>query len=881
MPNRDDRSSLRSGAGLPAASSAHDRKRWARTKAVFFQALERPRSDRVAYVQRACADDPDLLREVASLLASEQAAASFCETPAVDLLGVRGFTAPPSGRLQPGTRLGAYEIVAFLSAGGMGEVYRAVHTVLRREVAIKTVHADSAGADANRRLIREARHASTLGHPNICTIYEVGDSDGAPFIVMALVVGRPLSEILETGAPSLDDALDYGIQVASALEHAHRHRIVHRDLKSSNVMVDSDGRAIVLDFGLAKRLPQVADGLTGDSTVTVGGMLAGTLSHMAPEVLLGRKSDSRSDIWSLGVLLYELATGRLPFQGDTPFETSSAILNEPPRPMNGGTPLALRLVIERCLHKDPDARYQTVTHVREALEVIRRRRAWPLVGKLLLAARRRAITAATLALLLLVGLTAGATWVREQLGALESPGLEALTVLPLENATGDPEADYYAAGLTDALSGQLGAATGIRLIALAGEARAEAASKTPAEVGRALGVEAVIAGRLHRSSDRIAVDIQVIEPQRGRVLWSDRFERPGQQVLALQSDVVRAIAAEIRLTLRPESMERLATVRAVNPEAYEAFLKGRFEWNQRTEASLERAIGYFTKAIELDPTYAPAHAALADCYNQFGTVMVGTGSPREYRPRAAAAAIRALQIDPYSAEAHAALAYVRHYDWQWEEAEKGFRRAIELNPSFALARIWYANFLMSRGRMDEALEQVYAARELDPFSLVVNTNVAWVLAMADRHEDALAQLDRTLALDSTYVQARMRRIDALLATARHTEAREEAERLVASTGDWPPAVITLANVHASTGEADAARALLTDLVGREGQGYVAPGGIAGIYAKLGDIEEALWWYGRAIDERSNAVAYLRLDPEAGPLQRDPRFRKMIAAAGLL
>ena len=862
------------------ATRSDELDRWARVKSVFLAALECPEPERSGFVALACGEDAELRDEIASLLASEKAAASFCETPAAGVLGAGEQTRARSvPQLEPGTRLGAYEICAFLSAGGMGEVYRARHTVLDRPVAIKTVNAKLAGPDAKRRLIREARHASNLSHPNICTIHEVGEAEGTPFIVMELVDGRPLSDILRATVPALDDALDYGMQVADALEHAHQHGIVHRDLKSSNIVVDRNGRPIVLDFGLAKRLPQDTGGEPGDSTVTGHGALAGTLSHMAPEVLLGGRADARSDVWSLGVLLYELTTGELPFTGRTPFETSSAILGEPPRPLPGRVPLAVRLVIQHCLVKEPGARYQRASEVRGALEAIRRRRAWPLIGRLLISARRRTLyVLGAAALLVLVSVSAGP---RLRAYLLGTPGgISTLAFLPLENATDDPDVDYYAAGLTDALMGQLGAAVDIRLISPASAARVARAAQTPAEVARSLGADAILVGRLRHASERIAVDIRLIEPSRGRVLWSDTYERSAQQILALQADVIRALAAEVRLTVRPAARDRLATVRAVTPEAYEAYLKGRYEWNKRTQASLQLAIAHFTEAIELDPTYAPAHAALADCYNQLGTVLVATGSPRVYRPRAAAAAIRALQIDPFSAEAHAALGFVRHYDWRPAEAEQEFRRAIELNPNYPLARIWYANLLMSRGRMQEAVAQVLVARDLDPFSLIVNANVGWVLTFAGRHEEAIAHLTQTLELDSTYAQARSRLVGALMGAGRHAEAREQAERVVRLTDRAPHMVAALAKAHAMTGRSDEARALLAELLRRARQGYVPPASIAEVFAALGDIDSALVWITQAFEERSNAIVYLASDPLGGSMQRDPRVQALVAQAGL-
>ena len=850
--------------------------RWARVKAVFVDALELPESERSAFVARKCEDDATLRQEIESLLANEKAAARFLEAPAAGLLE-QGAAASP--RLEPGTRLGAYEVTAFLSAGGMGEVYRARHTVLGRKVAIKTVRAGAAEPKANRRLVREARHASILNHPNICTIFEVGDPEGTPFIVMQLVEGRSLRERLLDGLPRLEDALRIGCQVADALEHAHRRGVVHRDLKSSNVMVDDAAKAIVLDFGLARRIPDFMTDPSRDPTLTATGVVAGTLTHMAPEVLRGGPADARSDVWALGVLLYELMTGELPFTGRTPFETSSAILGEPPRRMSSRVPIAVRLVIERCLAKSPNERYQHAADVRDALDAIARRNAWPLVGRLLVSTRWRRLSAWSAGVALVVAAAVAAPRLRGPLGRVGTIKISTLAFVPMETDASDSTSVYYAQGITEALITRLGAIADARVLAPASAARAAKTATSRAELAKRLNADGIVEGRLRRSLDRIAVDVRLVEPARGRVIWSDTYERDIRQVLALQDDIVRALAAEVRLTMRPGAHVQPEPSRAVNPDAYESYLRGRFEWNTRTRASLERAVAHFARAIELDPTYAPAHAALADCYNQFATQMVGSGSPRDFRPRAAAEAIRALRMDPYSAEAHAALAYVRHYEWQWAQAERGFLRAIELNPSYPYAHLWYANLLMSRRRLAEALHHVRLAQQLDPFSLIVNTNVGWVLTIAGRHEEAIAQLRQTLALDSTYVQAHGRLTGPLQALGRFDEARREAEIVVRLTNGSTSAVAGLAALDAAAGRTADARRELARLLERARTEYVPPGAVAIIYANLGDTLNQDLWLMRAYEERSNALAYLLVDTQRIWVP-DATVRKLIAAVGL-
>ena len=881
MPPVEQSRQAADGRDLGTESSPGQRERWTRVKALFLEAVEYPDSERSAFVAQASGDDAELRKELESLLASEEAAASFCETAAARLLDAEVLPRPESvPRLLPGTRLGAYEICAFIAAGGMGAVYRARHTLLGREVAIKTVGLDPSDDSAKRRLIREAQHASLLTHPNICSIHDVGEADGLPFIVMEYVEGRTLGEVIRAAVPPLRDALEYGVQIAAALEHAHRRGIIHRDLKSSNVLIDAEGKAIVLDFGLARRLPGNTGVQSREPTVTLPDALAGTLSHMAPEVLRGERADTRSDVWALGVLLYELVTGELPFTGRTPFETSSAILGESPKPMKARVPLAVRLVIQRCLVKDPAGRYQRAQEVRDALDAIKRQRAWPVIGRLLVSARRRTLYGAAVAALLLPTLVVAGSWARAEFGATFSKRISTLALLPLENATGDPGADYYAEGITDALVAQLGAVSDVRVLSRASTTRAARKGKTISEIGVELGADAIVQGALRRSADRITIDIRLVRPSDVKALWSESYERNARDVLALEADVVRALAGVIDVTLRPGKRERLATVRAVSPDVYEAYLKGRYEWSKRTPKSLELAIEHFTHAVQLDPTYAPAHAALADCFNQLGTVMLGTGSPRELRPRAATEAIKALQIDPSSAEAHAALGYAWHYDWRWADAEKEFRRAIELNPSYSMVRIWYANLLMSRSRMREAVEQVYVGRDLDPFSLIVNTNVGWVLDYAGRPDEAIAHLTQTLALDSTYVQARWRLAAALMSAGRLSEARDQGRYLVTMSDSSSPALTLLAIIDANAGNRAEARALLDKVVARSRAQYVPPASIAGGFAALGDVDTAVTWLERAFAERSNAIAYLAVEPWNASLRRDPRFQELLVRVGL-
>jgi serine/threonine-protein kinase len=856
----------------------NDPAHWARVKTVFLGALDREESEQAAYIATECAGDELLRRDIEALLRSDQAAGDFCEDPAPRL--IVGEPPPPTPhRLNPGASVGSFLVTAFVGAGGMGEVYRARHPERAGEVAIKTLRATPWDALEGTRLLKEAHHASTLSHPNICAIHEVGEAEGVPFIVMEYADGRALTELCRGTPLAPDHAVRIALQIADAVAHAHERGIVHRDLKSANVVVDTTGKAIVLDFGLAKQLPD------GDLRRTVESFsaneaLAGTLSYMAPEVLSGVGADTRSDIWSLGVLLYEMVTGTLPFEGRTPFETSSAIIAERPRWMGPRVPLALRLVIERCLAKNPATRYQRAADVRAALERIDGRHSWTFAGQFMM--QRRAAVLAVVGAVIALSV---AIWSVERFqgAAATGPGdgaVKTLAVLPIDNATGNAALSYYADGVTDALIAETGALGSVRVVSRTSAQQAIKQRNTPVDIGAALGAGMLVRGTLQNAADAVVLHIALVDAPSGRVLWEDRFERPAREILALQADVVAALAARVQITMAPLARERLAKARAVSPDVYEAYLKGRYDWNQRTPASIVSAADHFSRAIELDPSYAPAYAALADCYNQQATLMVGTDSPKPFRAKAAEAAIRALQIDPDLADAHAALGYVRHYEWQWAEAERELKRAIDLNPSNPLSRIWYANLLMSRRRMDEALRQALVARDLDPFSPIINANVGWIQVYARRPHEAIEQLTKTVAMNPDYATGRWRLVKALLLADRAGDAVVEADAVVQSGNQSAAALSVLGVAAAHAHDTARARMLLNRLLDLRQHRYVAPGAIADVYLAVGDLDSAFPWMNRALDEGSNWAAYIAGDPANDGIRNDPRFQRLLARTGL-
>jgi TolB-like protein/Tfp pilus assembly protein PilF len=835
-----------------------DPARWARAGEVFHAALEIRPEERETFLRTACLGDSRLRDEVATLLASDEHVGDFIERPAAALLADRGAFTP---RFAPGMMLGRYEVLEFLGAGGISEVYRARDSRLGRAVAIKLV-TDPADDEAGSRLLAEAQHASILNHPNICGVHEAEHDAALPFIILELVEGPTLAEILKRRRPSLREIVDWGKGIAAALDHAHRRGVIHRDLKSANVALSRDGTVKVLDFGLSRRLD------SGDAaTILANASLAGTLTHIAPEVLRGERVDHRVDLWALGVLLYEMTAGALPFKQDSPLATANAILNATPAPLPAVVPSALQRIIERCLAKDPSRRFSAAAELQAALDAIRLEHS-PRVGRVGYA--RVTGIAAT------VALVAWVMW--SQLGT-RVPTTATLAVLPFENSGGDAQ-PFFAAGVTEEIVAALGRVDGLRVIAASSSLSQRNRDQPHPEIARVLGVDSLLDGAVARIGNEITMQVRLLEGSTGRVIWTEQYTRDAREIRALYATVASAVPQAARVSVNAEDRRHFATVRAVDPDVHEAYLKGRYYWNQRTAEALRAAVVSFEAAIEIDPSYAPAYASLADCYNLLGTVMVAGGSPRQWRPKAREAAVKALQIDPDLGEAHATLGYVSHYDWEWADAERSLRRAIALNPSYALARIWYANLLSSLRRLDEAIEQALIARELDPLSTIVATNVGWVYHRAGRHAEAIAEYERALRLDPTYLQAHMRLTDSYIELRRFDEAVAQAETVVRLSKQNPIDVLLLERTKLLAGRPNDFDRRLSAIVDGWATSYASPGMIANAYFAAGRRDEGFAWLERAYQERANNIAYLAVEPHYDPVRDDLRFQEILRRIGM-
>ena len=874
--------------------------RWRHITELVQAALERPAGERAAYVSDACGPDDELRREVESLLSAHDRAADFLERPAsppslaADLLTAAERSA--EWRLAVGAHLGHFEIVGRIGAGGMGEVYRARDTLLGRTVAIKLVGDLSIDDRARTQLLREAQHASALNHPHICTIYEVGEADGQPFIVMEHVEGQPLSALIAKGGLLPETVVRYGSQIADALVHAHDHGIIHRDLKTANVVITADGRAKVLDFGLAKRTLQEGAELAATVPVTRPGTIAGTIAYMAPELLQGMPADARSDIWALGVLIYEMTTGVAPFDGKTEFELSARILREAPRTLPPDAPAGIRAVLLRCLAKDPARRYQHAAEVRAALEANQADpvaiAAAPKHSRRSLA--RLAASAGALGLGLIV-------WFYVLGGTPQT--IRSIAILPFVSIGGSPETDYLSDGLTEGVINslaQLPQAT-LKVIALNSVLRYKGREIDPQAVGHDLSVAAVVIGRIVRRSDTLSVSAELVNVSDRSRMWGNTYDGNVADFPVVQEEIAAKISDNLRLRLTRDQKKRLSKRYTDNIEAYQLYIKGRYFWNKYTDEGWRKAIEYFNQAIEIDPSYALAWAGIADSYYQLSSLVL---LPSEAIPKAKAAAARALTIDEDLAEAHASVGMIKaQYDWDRPGAAKELRRAIELNPNYATAHDWYGVSLYEEGKFDDALRELNRAQQLDPFSLIIAVHVAWPLVNLGRYDEAIKQVQQIMEMHPEMPDVadyfHELRGEMYVQQGRYDDGVAEllkGFRTKALTGDSPDTIEALTHAYRLSGLTGYWRTQLVlakeryrnELRRAKQQSesrYVSPFLVAQLHARLGEKEEAFVLLEECYESRDESLLWLKaesLRPDSPweTVRSDPRFTQLLQRIGL-
>ncbi|MFN2386377.1 MAG: protein kinase [Thermoanaerobaculia bacterium] len=790
-------------------------------------------------------------------------------------------------RLQPGTRLGYYEVLAPIGAGGMGEVYQARDTRLGRQVAIKVLPAGFTGdEDRLRRFEQEARSASSINHPNILTIHDVGTHDGSPYIVTELLTGETLREKLSVEPLSLEKAIDYAVQVGRGLAAAHEHGIVHRDLKPENLFVTGDGRVKILDFGLAKlfpsQLPEKSDPEAPTVVPTETGTVLGTVGYMSPEQVRGRAADARSDIFALGAILYEMVTGEKAFRGESPADRLSAVLKETPPGLaesDSRFPPALRRVIRRCLEKNPQERFQSAPDFAFALgEASGSPTPPPPIGRSV-ARGVRPLRAAGLVALIAVVLALFFSDIRDRLFRGAARGASAsVAVLPLRNLSGDPEQEYLADGMTEALIAKLAEIGALRVISHTSVAQYKEAKKTLPEIGRELRVDTIVEGSVSRSGDMVQVTVQLISAPTDTHLWAKSYQRRLEDLLALQNEVARSIAQEIDVVLTPDERSRMTSPPPHDARTHEAYLKGRFFMEQGSEEGLTKAFEHWQRALQIEPNYAPAHAGIARYWSSLP--FYSTISPAETFPKARSAALKAIELDDRLAEAHAALAYVRaYYEWDWEEAAREFQRALDLRPNSSDVHFSYSRFLAAQGRLDEAIAEIRRAQLLDPLSLLLRANTGLLFYFARRYDEALEQLQKIRQSDPGFAVAHWG-AGLVYEQQRKTSEAIAAFEKAASLSKSANIRSSLAHAYARAGRVKDARAVLDELSERAKKSYVPSYFFTLIHLGLGEKDAALEWLHRAFQERSTVLAYLRVDPRLAPLAGDPRFEDLLRRIGI-
>jgi serine/threonine-protein kinase len=832
--------------------------------------------------------------------------------------------------LSEGTKLGRYEIRSKIGAGGMGEVYLAQDTQLRRSVALKILPAEFTHSEERlRRFEQEAYAASALNHPNIITIHEIGKTDSAHYIVTEFIDGESLRQWMQDGPLPVGKMLDVAVQITSALATAHAAGIIHRDIKPENVMLRRDGVIKVLDFGLAK-LTQNETGVNSEALTrapanTSAGMVMGTPSYMSPEQARGTDTDARTDIFSLGVVLYEMLAGRAPFAGETAADIISVLLQKEPQPLSTlahRVPAELQHIVSKALRKDRDERYQTVQSLLVDLKTLQQeldfaakleRSAAPdsrdaaakYSAQTVIAAmgspetptaaarptssaeyivsrikQRRRSFAAGLALLLLAAIGLGYFYNRR----LSKPvQIESIAVLPFVNASGNADAEYLSDGITESLINSLSQLPHLSVKARSSVFRYKGKEVDPQQVAAELSVQAILTGRVVQRGDDLTLYLSLVEARTGNQLWGTQYNRKLTDLVALQNEMARDVSQRLRARLSGADEQKLAKNYTQNTEAYQAYLKGLYYWNKGPVPGYEKSRDYFQQAIDLDPSYALAHSGLALYYSY--AAANGLLPPDENWPKAEAEANKALALDETLAESYNPLAAVKLYYYRdWPAAERYFRRGIELDPNFAEIHNHYGLCLFLFGRNEEALTEIQRAVELEPLSLRFNLSRAIILFSTRQYDRAIDQLRRTLELEPNFAWAHEWLGDAYEQKGMHREAIAEWGKALTLNGEGELAS-TLERSYAASGLETAVRALaqkkLERLNEKTGRGdYVPAIEYVTAYTRLGEKEQAFAWLTKAVEERNRFALEIKVNPIFDSLRSDPRFAELLRRVGL-
>jgi eukaryotic-like serine/threonine-protein kinase len=792
--------------------------------------------------------------------------------------------------LSIGTRITHYRLLSRLGAGGMGEVYLAEDTRLGRKIALKTLPA--AFTQHPERLARfeqEARAASALNHPNIITVYEIGQQDGLHYIAFEYVDGVTLRQHLDAQRLALPEALDIAMQTAAALQAAHEAGITHRDIKPENIMVRPDGYVKVLDFGLAKLTEKSEEkvdpeAVTRLKTDTDPGTIMGTVRYMSPEQARGQRVDARSDIFSLGVVLYEMITHRLPFEGETPSDVIAAILRQTPAPLArtmANVPPELEWSVAKALSKDREARHATIKSFCHELRQIKTR----LEVEVALAGFSQAerslhgsgnfsspSSLATASNPLVSGSTPGKA--RRPRKSKPPKVINSLAILPLANASRDAQMEYLSDGITESIINSLAQLPKLRLVPSSSVQRYKGQAVDPQQVGQELGVRAVLTGRVQQVANALIVKTELIDVANNAQLWGEQYRRQLTDIFALQDEISQEISQKLRLQLTGEEKRKLVKHYTDNTEAYHLYLKGRYFNNKRTPQWIKKGIEHFQQAIDLDPNYALAYAGMADSYG-FLASATGGHPPREVYPKAKAAALKALELDDTLGEAHCSLGFFHLlYDWDFAAAEREYKRAIELSPNYANAHDGYSFYLKATGQTEAAIRECQLAQQLDPLSLFITVSLGWAYYFARRFDEALEQGRKVLELDPNFGFAYAHSGLCHLQLGNYAEAVAAMRKAVNLVGGSPHFLAYLGHALGKAGKQREARQMLAQLERLAKKQFVSAYFSAIVYLGLGNRHEALTWLERAYEERSGFLAFASVEPMLDELRGEARFAQL-------
>jgi serine/threonine protein kinase/Tfp pilus assembly protein PilF len=752
--------------------------------------------------------------------------------------------------LKPDTTISHYRILRKLGSGGMGEVYLARDLTLDREVAVKVLPPDMASdPDRMHRFIREAKAASALKHANVALIHELGEAEGLHFIVMEYAEGQTLEAVLRRGPMETIPMIEAAIQIADALEEAHSKQVMHRDLKPANIMINPRGHVKILDFGLAKMMSNPESAKTDIATLTQtgGGAILGTVPYMSPEQALGKELDHRTDIFSIGTILYQMCTANLPFSGRTPAEVLHRIASEEPEAiarLNYNVPKEWERIVRRCLEKDAGRRYQSSRELWIDLNNLRR---------------------------------------DLQISSSPKPKstrrkIDSLAVLPFVNLSSDPELEYLSDGITEGLINSLSQLQRLRVVSRATVFRYKGKDMDPVHVANAVNARAILCGRVMQRDNNLSIRVELIDAGKDAQIWGEQFTQKLSDIFVLQEEIANQIAGQLKIRLTPEAKKKLARRYTEDREAYDLYLKGRYFWNKRTTDDMEKGLKFFEQALTRDSGYVLAYSGVADYY--IASMSNGTIAPKEAVPKAKEAIMKALAIDNSVAELHNTLGYIHAlYDWDWAAAENKFHRAMELNPEYVESYHWYAHFLIATNRPEEALAASKKCLELDPLNFAYQSHLGWHYWCVGEYENGIRHLQKVLDLDPSYLVAHFMLGRCYEGKGMREEAISEYLKSLSRMRE-PENVSALGHAYATSGRKEEAVKVLKQLQSMADQSYVSPCYFVLVLCGLGQVEGALHWLEVAFEERDPELIYLGVDPRYDLIRTHPRFQDIQRRVGV-